>query len=318
MIIETTPTHILCLALCIWSGQTVLLLTSRHAQWSGPARNWWTQFRLTQEMAFFLLHMLSKMIPNVVVVLQHDDRDIRIVADQLMESWQQIYLEAGGQPGSFSANAHKTARQQQQLNPARTHQPQESSFPQHFTQSSDDEDQHYPYALRQPTSPNQLAAVACPKQPGVQVQDVHAPGPSTQSSRRPVPENQHVPQHHKWKFSKDPARPPLRTVQPDGLSSHDTPKPQRKRVKSGTRRFAAQPFQANPAPDNKGTASSPHQNDSKGAVKSKRSYPAHSLKEVLSPASLQQHAILTSVVPGEGVFLSQLQHDWHPDPSLPA
>ena len=252
-----------------------------------------------------------------VVVVQHDDRDIRIVADQLMESWQQISLEAAGQAGPFPADAHKPARHQWHMNPARAQQLQERSLSQQLTESSDDEHQQRKDFVRQPVSNDQLAAIPSPTQGGQQFQDAHVSGQSTLTSKRAVPYNQQVPQHHKRKFSKDPARPPLRTVQPEGLSSHDTPKPQRKRVKSGTRRLAPQPSQANPACGDTGPASSPCQRDSKGTVKSKRSYPVHSLKEVLSPASLQQHAILTSVVPGKGMFQqSQLHHEWRSESIL--
>ena len=217
-----------------------------------------------------------------------------------MESWQQIVTEAGRRPEPCSADAQDPVWHDGLTTSPWTLQPDNVPFPQHDQEQSGSENHQYANTVREPAVHEQLAAPPSSKASKKRSWSFHAQdvrGPSRQPSKGPMPYSQQASSHHKRKPSIYLHRPPLRTLQPGVLSSPVTPKPQKKRLRAGTRRIAPRLSQASPAD---GAHASPlHPTDSKAAEKSKRVYAVHSLQEVLSPASLQQHAMLTSTIPGE-------------------
>ncbi|KAK9840287.1 hypothetical protein WJX74_006922 [Apatococcus lobatus] len=238
----------------------------------------------------------SRIADALPSLLQHDDRDVRIIADQLMESWQPISFEASCRPKTCSADV-RTALQLRRMNPSWTHQSGQGPSSQQDPESSDDGRQEFACSSKQPVTYKRLV----PSRPTKgQLESTHAQdsnAPCRQSNKRPVAGHQLAQQVHRKGSSTDDHRSPLRTVPPEILSGQIVPMPPRKRIKAGTRKFAQINSEASPSAANWARTSPLHQNDSKAAAKSKRVHPLQSLREVLSPASLQQHAVLTSVAP---------------------
>ncbi len=290
-----------------------------------------TTFKCLLLCALLACRHHASMLTEICCV-QHDDRDVRIVASQLLETWGQIELHA-----LTTAGPERSARDPQlgwpshrllnaaQMRPPEKHTQgiQSAAKRKPRQHAPDPQPQHSqndfkPLQRGQPSRllarPNQLRAAPVSENKRSQP---HGDSSEDMDSQAAPASHQVHQQGHKGLKNKqrrtttpgtDPHRQPLVSVMPAVLN---TPQPRKHPASSMPGKYTQKNIShMQKSSSNAGKAnvqpgfhqkqlqkrSQPKDND--GAEKEKQLPRAQALKDVLSPASLQHHTSLTTIIPG--------------------